>query len=280
MHSNNKKTYFYHFYQRRGTTEKSRYFLAFATASTYATLISSVYPSSMSFFKRIQASPDDDSYEDNDNDETIDPQLRLRTVRTAASVIAESIRSEQRAEKRKSLRQKRSFFSRNVGKEKRPPSDADTSSTGQPKEITGARRNVYVNHPLSAIEVDHHGEPIERYLRNKVRTTSESPPWRSSTAAHTNETEYTIITFVPKNLYEQFHRYAYAIIHEGKRCFNILNRVANLFFLALVILQRTLSFFALSLHPILNSNFVPQSFPCSVRRPDLPPFSPSLSFSS
>ncbi|KAF8329253.1 hypothetical protein F5887DRAFT_1184248, partial [Amanita rubescens] len=63
-------------------------------------------------------------------------------------------------------------------------------------------RNVYVNQPLSAIEVDAHGEPIVRYKRNKVCTT-----------------KYTIITFIPKNLYEQFRR------------------VANIFFLVLVVLQ-------------------------------------------
>lgn len=165
------------------------------------------YTLPMSFFKRIQSNTDNDSHEERDNDDPIDPQLRLRTVRTASSVIAESIRSELRAERRKSLRkslqekEKRSFFRRNVAKERGP--QADSSSTiGQTKEILGARRNVHVNHPLSAIEVDHNEQPKARYLRNKVRTT-----------------KYTIITFIPKNLYEQFHR------------------VANLFFLVLVILQ-------------------------------------------
>ena len=46
------------------------------------------------------------------------------------------------------------------------------------------------------------GEPITRYVRNKVRTS-----------------KYTLITFLPKNLLEQFRR------------------VANIYFLALVILQ-------------------------------------------
>jgi len=46
------------------------------------------------------------------------------------------------------------------------------------------------------------GEPITRYVRNKVRTS-----------------KYTLITFLPKNLFEQFRR------------------VANIYFLALVILQ-------------------------------------------
>ncbi|KAF8628303.1 hypothetical protein AX17_006006 [Amanita inopinata Kibby_2008] len=156
----------------------------------------------MSFFKRPQQHPDNDPDEDT-NDDSIDPELRLRTVRTAASVIAESIRSEQRAERRKSLRQKRSrFFRRNVEKERRTRSDTVSSLAPSTKEIPGSRRNVYVNHPPSAMEVDQYGEPLARYVRNKVRTT-----------------KYTIITFIPKNLYEQFRR------------------VANLFFFSLVILQ-------------------------------------------
>lgn len=124
----------------------------------------------MSLFKRH---PQPDQY-DNDNDASIDPNLRLHTVRTAASTIAESIRSELRAERR-STRRKRSLFFR---KEKRPKttdsaiSDATTVTTGP--QIPGQRRNVYVNSPLSAMEVDQNGQPLARYARNKVRTSSES----------------------------------------------------------------------------------------------------------
>ena len=42
-------------------------------------------------------------------------------------------------------------------------------------QITGKRRNVYVNMPLTATEVERHGEPIICYARNKVNMTSE---WR------------------------------------------------------------------------------------------------------
>ncbi|KAJ8082391.1 phospholipid transporting ATPase [Marasmius tenuissimus] len=147
----------------------------------------------MSFLGRSTNHRDTDS-----EDETIDPELRLRTVRTAASAIAESIRSEQRAERRKT-KKRRNFFRRNPEKKhpEPPPTDAAPST-----EVPGERRNVYVNHPLAHLEVDNKGEPVARYKRNKVRTT-----------------KYTIITFIPKNLYEQFRR------------------VANLFFLTLVILQ-------------------------------------------
>jgi phospholipid-translocating ATPase len=64
-----------------------------------------------------------------------------------------------------------------------------------------SRRTIFVNLPLPA-EMLKKGEPITRYVRNKVRTS-----------------KYTLITFLPKNLFEQFRR------------------VANIYFLALVILQ-------------------------------------------
>ncbi|KAF9044299.1 phospholipid-transporting ATPase 1 [Panaeolus papilionaceus] len=156
----------------------------------------------MSFFKRHQPAEEPDT--DEENDDSIDPELRLRTVRTAASAIAESIRSEQRMERRKTKHKRSRFFrSRNSRTEKKTePPPATTSQPAPTSKVPGTRRNVYVNHPLSAMEVDHEGEPKVRYVRNKVRTA-----------------KYTIYTFIPKNLYEQFRR------------------VANLFFLSLVILQ-------------------------------------------
>ncbi|RXW17346.1 hypothetical protein EST38_g8500 [Candolleomyces aberdarensis] len=159
----------------------------------------------MSFFKR--RSVVDQPNSDDEHDDTIDPELRLRTVRTAASAIEESIRSEQRAERRKSIRKSRSRFnfttrSRQERKSQEPAPGASKTAAAPSTTVHGNRRNVYVNQPLSAMEADHDGEPKITYARNKVRTT-----------------KYTVLTFVPKNLYEQFRR------------------VANLFFLTLVILQ-------------------------------------------
>lgn len=125
----------------------------------------------MSFFRRAHPSPDDLDT-DEENDTTIDPELRLRTVRTAASAIAESIQTEQRAERRK--RKGSRFFHRKNADEKRKAERPQTAeSVAPPVEVPGIRRNVYVNYPLSAMEVDHNGEPLAHYVRNKVRTSSE-----------------------------------------------------------------------------------------------------------
>ena len=176
----------------------------------------------MSFFKR--RSVVDEPNSDDEQDDTIDPELRLRTVRTAASAIEESIKSEQRAERRKSMRKSRSRFnfttsrSRQERKPQEPPPGASSSAPAPSTTIPGNRRNVYVNHPLSAMEADHDGEPKITYARNKVRTTS-AYSVRFVACLYSCPTEYTVLTFIPKNLYEQFRR------------------IANLFFLTLVILQ-------------------------------------------
>ncbi|KAI5994780.1 phospholipid-translocating P-type ATPase [Pisolithus albus] len=123
----------------------------------------------MSLFKRHPQPDEVTDNDEQDNDATIDPNLRLRTVRTAASTIAESIRSEQRAQKRRTTRSKRSRFFR---REKRPKTaeSAVSNATSAGPHIPGQRRNIYVNTPLSPSELDHRGEPVARYARNKVRT--------------------------------------------------------------------------------------------------------------
>lgn len=120
--------------------------------------------------------------EDDDENANIDPELRLRTVRTAHSTLEEATRAEQRAERRRSVRRKRSRFFRK-DKEKRSKSvdgsalgtvpEGQQDGQGKSTVIPGARRNVYVNMPLTAMEVDREGEPLARYVRNKVRTSSE-----------------------------------------------------------------------------------------------------------
>jgi phospholipid-translocating ATPase len=127
----------------------------------------------MSFLKRHR-NPDSDQIEADDHDSNVDHDLRLRTVRTAASTIAESIASEQRAERRRSTRLNRSRFFRSKSAKYQDHERTRSSLPNAPAvQITGKRRNVYVNIPLIATEVDRLGEPIIRYARNKVNTTSE-----------------------------------------------------------------------------------------------------------
>jgi phospholipid-translocating ATPase len=131
-----------------------------------------------SLFRRNQAhhasSADNEIDEEDDQ---IDPELRLRTVRTASSAIAESIRSEQRRER---LRAKRKRLWGSL-KSKKPPSNAghdaelrqDSSSSAASTFGGKLRRNVYVNCQLSSQDTDSHGRPLRVYVRNKVRTSSE-----------------------------------------------------------------------------------------------------------
>ncbi|KAJ7621473.1 phospholipid-transporting ATPase 1 [Roridomyces roridus] len=146
----------------------------------------------MSFLKRRHPLPEELS---DGEDDTIDPELRLRTIRTAHSAITESIKADDRQ-----TRRRRRFFRSRGEKYKDRKGDAE-DGPGRPKP-DGRRRNVYVNTPLPRGEVDSKGDPLVIYPRNKVRTT-----------------KYTILTFIPRNLYEQFRR------------------VANMFFLVAVVLQ-------------------------------------------
>lgn len=84
---------------------------------------------------------------------------------------------EERAQRRKTMMRKKSrnFFRRGTDKkrpdkvESIPEAPVDASSA---PPVTGLRRNIYVNKPLPPDELDHKGEPVVRYVRNKVRTSS------------------------------------------------------------------------------------------------------------
>lgn len=110
------------------------------------------------------------------DEEPVDDALRLRTVMTAASTIAESIRSEQRMEQRRTKR--RRLWGTN--KSKKPRSDIERESIVTESQAstpsttsTRPRRRIYFNAPLNQQDVDSHGVPTARYVRNKVKTSSQ-----------------------------------------------------------------------------------------------------------
>jgi phospholipid-translocating ATPase len=76
---------------------------------------------------------------------------------------------------------------------------SEGEEVSEEKEDTG--RRIFFNIPLPAESVDENGHPVAHYARNKIRTA-----------------KYTPISFVPKNLWFQFHN------------------IANVYFLFIVIL--------------------------------------------
>ena len=66
-------------------------------------------------------------------------------------------------------------FRRRSSKKKQREASLGSSDGGEPPvpHAVGQRRQVYVNFPLPREQVDQRGEPLVRYKRNKVRTSSE-----------------------------------------------------------------------------------------------------------
>ncbi|KAG8948486.1 hypothetical protein FRC04_009694 [Tulasnella sp. 424] len=157
-----------------------------------------------SFFRRQH----DDQADETDEDNQVDPELRLRTTQTAHSTISESIRQENRRAARR--RKSRKWGSKGLFKSKQQrtaeddlPRPTEPLEAPQAEQLGGPqRRRIFVNVPLPLELQASNGDPSTNYVRNKVRTS-----------------KYTLLTFVPKNLYEQFRR------------------VANLYFLVTVVVQ-------------------------------------------
>jgi phospholipid-translocating ATPase len=88
-----------------------------------------------------------------------------------------------------------------LGKEGGLPVDPSPESSDAGAEEQDSGRRVYFNVPLPQTERDEEGLPLAHYARNKIRTA-----------------KYTPLSFVPKNLWFQFHN------------------IANVYFLFIIIL--------------------------------------------
>eukprot|EP00842_Homolaphlyctis_polyrhiza_P000201 jgi/Hompol1/1181/HPOL_004937-RA len=83
------------------------------------------------------------------------------------------------------------------------PASATFGSPGRPHNASTSQRRIFVNTPVDARLLDEKsGRPLLMYKANKIRTS-----------------KYTMVTFLPKNIFEQFRG------------------IANFYFLSLVILQ-------------------------------------------
>lgn len=87
-------------------------------------------------------------------------------------------------------------------------------------------RQIYFNIPLPADAQDENGNPKAKYVRNKIRTA-----------------KYTPLSFVPKNLWYQFHN------------------IANCYFLFLIILAVSMSYRALCSILTVMTRYLASSVP-------------------
>lgn len=140
--------------------------------------------------------------------ETTQPAKRIRWA-------TQRVKGPKASQKRKSLFNRR--LSRRGADEKRQSGGSDVADgktendvghegeEGEEGEASSTRR-IYFNTPLPASERDENGKPIHQYARNKIRTA-----------------KYTPLSFVPKNLWYQFHN------------------IANIYFFIIIILDVSIS---------------------------------------
>lgn len=94
-----------------------------------------------------------------------------------------------------------------------PKAEEDAAQEGEDSPgQKGESRTVYFNIPLPDSERDEDGKPIHHYARNKIRTA-----------------KYTPLSFIPKNLWFQFHNianiYFFIIIILGVRILIVSNHL-------------------------------------------------------
>lgn len=140
--------------------------------------------------------------------EVSSPQKRMRwATRRAPGVLGE--------QKRQSLLSRMHNRAASDEKNKRDSQGKESNGDGQTEDNAGSEtssqpegnnRRIYFNIPLPAEARDENGHPTVHYERNKIRTA-----------------KYTPLSFIPKNLWFQFHN------------------VANIYFLFIIILGVRLS---------------------------------------
>lgn len=138
-------------------------------------------------------------YEEPTEPEVSNPVKRIRwATHRATGAKADNKRHslKERLHRRMGSGEKRD----SMGKENGPGEHSANSSDAGSEEQDGGRR-VYFNVPLPQTERDDDGHPTAHYARNKIRTA-----------------KYTPLSFVPKNLWFQFHN------------------IANIYFLFVIIL--------------------------------------------
>lgn len=109
------------------------------------------------------------------------------------------VKGQKAANKRKSLLYR--HLSRRGREEKKresggsdpsdPKLEQDGADDGEGQGEEQQSRRVFFNIPLPDSERDEDGRPLQHYARNKIRTA-----------------KYTPLSFIPKNLYYQFHNIA------------------------------------------------------------------------
>ena len=133
----------------------------------------------------------------------------------------------QRIKGQKAANKRKSIFNRHLSKRGREekkresagsyPSDPKLENEGAEEGEDGhgeeqESRRVFFNIPLPDSERDEDGKPLHHYARNKIRTA-----------------KYTPLSFIPKNLYFQFHNIANVyfafIIILGVRILSYLMRM-------------------------------------------------------
>lgn len=132
--------------------------------------------------------------------ETSHPQKRIRwATHRATGIKAQNKRESLKARlhRRIGSGEKRD----SIGKESAEPGDQSPDSSDAGTDDAEGGRRVYFNVPLPQTERDEEGHPTAHYARNKIRTA-----------------KYTPLSFIPKNLWFQFHN------------------IANIYFLFIIIL--------------------------------------------